>query len=181
MPGCLFQPCKSQLRLAAESLNVSNIEGDIPFVLFNQLREHRFGLYDGVVPQQGPNYALAKRIQKWRALAARAAGHRVSANVTPSNSTRSVLTRRDFAAAYAGARYYCIEIFEPATTNAIMAALLVHDLCNGDCTANPAVELTHPLTLFMDEAVHGGLWRTGLQPRSVPEIAAVRGFLGSRH
>ena len=142
---------------------------------------NRFGLYDGVVPQQGPNYALAKRIQKWRALAARAAGHRVSANVAPSTSTQSVLTRRDFAAAYAGARHYGIEIFEPATTNAIMAALLIHDLRNEGCTANSAVELTHPLTLFMDEAVHGGLWRTGLQLRSVLEIAAVRGYLGSRH
>jgi hypothetical protein len=31
-------------------------------------------------PQQGPNYALAKRLQRWRAITAREAG-------TPSRST----------------------------------------------------------------------------------------------
>ena len=137
-----------------------------------------YGLYDGIVPQQGPNYALAKRIQKWRALTARAAGHRVSANVAPSTATASVTMRKEFAAAFAGARHYGVEVFEPATTNAVMAALLIHDLRQEDCPANPAFPLRHPLELFMDKSVHGGLWRAGLQLRSVLEIAAVRGFLG---
>ena len=136
-----------------------------------------YGLYDGIVPQQGPNYALAKRIQKWRALTARAAGVRVSANVAPSTATASVMMRREFAAAFAGAKHYGIDVFQPDTTNAIMAALLVHDLRNDDCPANPAVALDHPLELFMDESVHGGLWRTGLQLRSVLEIAALRGLI----
>ena len=138
-----------------------------------------WGLYDGIVPQQGPNYALAKRIQKWRALTARAAGVRVSANVAPSTATASVLMRREFAAAFAGAKHYGVDVFAPDTTNAIMAALLVHDLRNDDCPANPATPLAHPLELFMDEAVHGGLWRTGLQLRSVIEIAAIRGLIQS--
>jgi hypothetical protein len=140
----------------------------------------RFGLYDGIVPQQGPNYALAKRIQKWRALAARAGGHRVSANVAPSTATASVLMRREFAAAFAGAKHYGVEVFEPATTNAVMAGLLVHDLREDACPANPTVELDHPLELFMNQSVHGGLWRAGLKLRSVLEIAAIRGFLGRR-
>ncbi len=138
---------------------------------------NRYGLYDGVVPQQGPNYALAKRIQKWRALSARAAGHRVSVNVAPSTATSSVLSRPEFKAAYAGAGHYGVEIFEPATTNAIMTALLVHDLRNDNCAANPSFALPHPLELFMDGAVHGGVWRAGYQLRSVLEIAALRGFV----
>ena len=32
------------------------------------------GINDSLVAQQGPNYALAKRVQRWRATAARAAG-----------------------------------------------------------------------------------------------------------
>ena len=32
------------------------------------------GVLDSLVPQQGPNYALAKRVHRWRATAARAAG-----------------------------------------------------------------------------------------------------------
>ena len=136
-----------------------------------------FGLYDGIVPAQGPNYALAKRIQKWRAVSARARGHRVSANVAPSTATASVLTRRDFKAAFAGAGHYGAEIFTPDTCNAVMAALLIHDLRAGDTAADPAAQLAHPLTLFIDCAVHGGLWRAPYQLRSVLEIAALRGLI----
>jgi hypothetical protein len=153
-------------------LYAPNAEFDI-----SDVHGNHYGLYDGIVPAQGPNYALAKHMQKWRALAARAGGYRVSANVAPSTVTASVLTRRDFAAAYAGAKQYGVEIFEPATTNAIMAALLIHDLRNDGCPTSPAVAIPHPLALFMNEAVHGGLWRTGLQLRSVIEIAAIRGLI----
>src|SRR4029453_11975164 len=43
-----------------------------------------YGLVDSIVIEQGPNYALAKRLQQWRALLARDAGHRTSINVAPS-------------------------------------------------------------------------------------------------
>ncbi len=153
-------------------LYAPNVEFDV-----TDLNGKHYGLYDGIIPAQGPNYALAKNMQKWRALTARAAGYRVSANVAPATATTSVLTRRIFAAAYAGAEHYGVEIFEPATTNAIMAALLIHDLRNDSGLSNPEVALPHPLALFMDQAVHGGAWRAGLQMRSVLEIAAIRGLI----
>ena len=137
----------------------------------------RYGIYDGLVVRQGPNYALAKRIQKWRAVAARAAGHRASANVAPPSLTGSVLSNRAFAAAYAGARHYGVEIFAPETANALMGVLLVYDLCSESSVANPDTALTNPLELFMSGANHGGLWRAPMQIRSVLEIAAVRGLL----
>jgi hypothetical protein len=40
---------------------------------------------------QGPNYAFAKLVQRWRVLLARASGHVVSANVAPASLTRSVM------------------------------------------------------------------------------------------
>jgi hypothetical protein len=138
----------------------------------------RYGVYDGLVVRQGPNYALAKRIQKWRALMVRTTGHRASANVAPASTTRSVLSNRAFAAAYAGARHYGAEIFAPETTNALMGVLLVHDLCSESSAANPDTPLANPLELFMRGANHGGLWRAPMQIRSVLEIAAVRGLLG---
>jgi hypothetical protein len=52
------------------------------------------GICDSLVPQQGPNYALAKRLQRWRATAARAAGTTVSFKVAPPTRTRSVLKNR---------------------------------------------------------------------------------------
>ena len=137
-----------------------------------------YGITDCLVTQQGPNYALAKRLQQWRALAARASGTVVSANVAPATITHSVIKNQALAAAYAGASRFEIEIFHPETSNALMAALLIHDLRNPEAASNPAVKLAHPYNLFMQGAAHNGLWRTGFRARSVLEIAAV---LGWRH
>lgn len=124
---------------------------------------------DALVPQQGPNYALAKRLQRWRATTARANGQLVSLNVAPATRTRSVLKNRALAAAYAGAHRFGVEVFDPATSNALMAALLVHDLRAG---AAPEAEP------WQDEAVnaaHGGLWTAAYHPRSALGLAAVLG------
>jgi len=132
------------------------------------------GVNDSLVPQQGPNYALAKRLQRWRATTARAAGSVVSLKVAPPTRTRSVVKNRALAAAYAGAHRFGIEVFEPATSNVLMAALLVHDLRAG----TPAHE--HP---WQDEAVgavHGGLWRGPYDPRSALGLAVVLGLGGAR-
>ncbi len=133
------------------------------------------GIADSLVPQQGPNYALAKRLQRWRATVARAAGSTVSMNVAPPTRTRSVLKNRALAAAYAGAHRFGVEVFEPATANVLMAALLVHDLHTG---GGPAHELP-----WQDEAyaaAHGGLWRTAYAPRSALGLAAVLGLGAAR-
>jgi hypothetical protein len=128
------------------------------------------GIADALVPQQGPNYTLAKRLQRWRAVAAHADGTVVSANVAPATSTRSVTSNRVLAAAYAGARTFGVEVFPPATSRVLMAALLVHDLRTG------GVETAHPDDLFAAQALHGGLWRLGYDLRSVIGLAAVRGL-----
>jgi hypothetical protein len=138
---------------------------------------YRYGIADCLVSQQGPNYALAKRLHRWRARLAREEGTVVSANVAPATSTRSVTKNRILAAAYAGAPRFGVEVFEPATSNALMAALLVHDLRNPRAAGNPEVPLPHPLDLFAQEAGHGGMWRNPFAPRSVLTLAAVRGLV----
>lgn len=138
------------------------------------------GLNDSLVPQQGPNYLLAKRIQRWRALAARADGVPVSLNLAPATRTQSVVKNRALAAAYAGAGRFGVEVFEPATSTALMAALLVHDLRNPLSAANPSTTLENPMDLFVVGANHGGLWRTAYAPRSVLGVAAVLGMFESR-
>ncbi|MCW2665387.1 MAG: uncharacterized protein JWN57_349 [Frankiales bacterium] len=130
------------------------------------------GVADALVPQQGPNYALAKRIQRWRAVVALNDGVLVSANVAPATRTRSVTKNRLLAAAYAGAGRFGVEVFAPETSRALMAALLVHDLRTG-----PA-PVAHPDELFVRSAAHGGLWRVPYEPRSVLGLAAVA---GARH
>jgi hypothetical protein len=136
----------------------------------------RYGIVDGVVIEQGPNYALAKRLQQWRAVAARAGGQRVAINVTPSTLTQSVVKNPALKAGYDGAGRFGIEVFEPATTSALMAAMWVHDLRCAGCAADPAYPLAHPLELLMDGANHGGLWRLGYLPRSALPIAALIGY-----
>ena len=133
------------------------------------------GVVDSLVAQQGPNYALAKRLQRWRATVARAAGTTVSMNVAPPTRTRSVVKNRALAAAYAGAHRFGVEVFEPATSNVLMAALLVHDLHTG---GGPAHE--HPWQDEAYAAVHGGLWRTAYAPRSALGLAALLGYGAAR-
>ncbi len=133
------------------------------------------GVNDSLVPQQGPNYALAKRLQRWRATVARDAGATVSMNVAPPTRTRSVVKNRALAAAYAGAHRFGVEVFEPATSNVLMAALLVHDLHTG---GGPKHE--HPWQDEAYAAVHGGLWRTAYAPRSALGLAALLGYGAAR-
>src|SRR5580704_4892817 len=132
------------------------------------------GICDSLVAQQGPNYALAKRLQRWRATVARDAGAVVSMNVAPPTRTRSVTKNRVLAAAYAGAGRFGVEVFEPATTKVLMAALLVHDLHTG----RPAAE--HPWQDEAHAAAHGGLWRTAYAPRSALSLAALLGYSAAR-
>ncbi len=66
-------------------------------------------------------------------------------------------------------------MFEPATANVLMAALLVHDLhtAGGPRHAHP----------WQDEAyaaVHGGLWRAPYAPRSALGLAALLGLGAAR-
>ena len=128
------------------------------------------GLNDSMVLQQGPNYLLAKRIQRWRATVARRDGQQVSMLVAPPTRTRSVLKNRALAAAYAGAHRFGVEVFAPSTSNTLMAALLVHDLYTGPS------ELQAPWREEAAKAVHGGLWRGPYDPRSALGIAVVLGI-----
>lgn len=86
---------------------------------------------DGLSVAQGPNYALAKRLQHWRAMVAYDDNHVVSSNIAPSTATLSVVSNRTFAWAYGGMPYFKpFEIFQQETTNAIMAALLIANVTN---------------------------------------------------
>lgn len=136
----------------------------------------QWGLADTLVPIQGPNYALAKRAQRWRAMTARADGITVSANVAPASWTRSVTKNRVLAAVYRGAHRFGIEIFAAETTSTLMAAKLLVDLSDASSDAE-APGAHHPESLFSLDAAHGGLWRQPFDPRSALGLAAAGGAL----
>eukprot|EP01147_Barroeca_monosierra_P001589 gene1588-7955_t len=133
---------------------------------------------DGIVVAQGPNYALAKRIQHWRAMVARNDGHPVSSNIAPSTATLSVVHNPQFKAAYGGFPFFHpFEVARQETSNAVMGALLVHDICNTDSTAYPKTDIGNPINLFKFGAFHGGVWRCGFKVGSIGETAVTLFYL----
>lgn len=126
-------------------------------------------VHDALVPQQGPNYTLAKRVQRWRATTAFADGHTVSVNVAPATDTYSVTKNKILASTYKGAYAFGIEIFEPDTSSALLAALMVHDLNVGRPQVD--VQWQHESS----GAASGGLWRQPYLPRTALPVAALIG------
>ena len=139
-----------------------------------------WGISDCLVPQQGPNYSLAKMMQRWRAIEAKRQGVVISANVAPATQTRSVVKNKILAAAFRGASAFGVAVFAPETSRALMSALLVHDLRNPTAPSQPGIELDHPFELFTQGAAHGGLWRVAYEPRTVLPLAVGIGMFRKR-
>lgn len=136
-----------------------------------------FAYVDGLVVAQGPNYALAKRMQHWRAIVARSEGCVVSSNIAPSTATASVVHNRQFAWAYDGMPFFKpLEIFQQETSNAVMSALLIHDVRNKDSVSHPSRKLDNPLELFKENSFHGGIWRCGYTVGSIGEVSVLVHF-----
>lgn len=130
-------------------------------------------LVNGISVPQGPNYALAKRLQHWRAIVARDVQKCiVSSNVAPSTSTVSVVQNRTFAWAYEGMPYFKpYEIFAAETSNAVMSALLLFDLNDPASFGNPNNSLSNPNQLFSYGSFHGGVWRCAYEIDSIGEAS----------
>ncbi|WP_111895696.1 hypothetical protein [Acinetobacter sp. MB5] len=139
-----------------------------------------YAIADCLVLEQGPNYALAKRIQQWRAIMAREQGQHVCINIAPSTTTHSVTKNPLLRAAFNGAHLFNVEAFEPETTNALMAAKWIHDLRNPKALANPKNDLDHPLELLMHGANHGGMWNAAYLVRSALPFAAIYGLVADK-
>lgn len=149
---------------------VSNV---LPPVLTN--RGHSIYLVDGMSVAQGPNYALAKRLQHWRAQIAFSEGAVASTMVAPSTATISVIQNKTFGWAYGGMPYFGYEIFKQETTNAVMAALLIDNVLNEKSPKNPKSAagklVENSLELFKSQAVHGGLWRSPYKLDTIGEVS----------
>ncbi len=120
----------------------------------------KVGILDNLVPQQGPNYVLAKRIQRWRAIIASKEGIKVSCNVAPASYTQSVMSNQFFAAASLGSESFGVEVFTPQTANILMTLQMVSDISQGKA-------IQRGERLFMHGVNHGGAWRIGYCFRSM--------------
>lgn len=122
-------------------------------------------MYNGLNMTQGPNYALAKSLQNWRAMVMRRAGHCVSSPIAPVTSTSSIVSNPSFLYGIQGLCNFGPMIVPGSeTTSKLLALILLHDVTDPRSVANPKTTLAHPLHLFMEEAVHGGQWRSPFDP-----------------
>jgi hypothetical protein len=139
-------------------------------------------LVDGLAIAQGPSYALAKRLQHWRAVVAQSKGHIVATNVAPSTATKSVVHNAQFAAAYGGMHHFKpMEVMYQETSLAVMGAIMLHDLSNPEGAANPRSSLyknfSSPFELFMHGSFHGGVWRCAFTIDSIGVGSVVAYYL----
>jgi hypothetical protein len=138
----------------------------------------KYSIVDGIVVPQGPNYALSKRLQHWRCMIARMNGHLVSTNIAPSTATASVVHNAQFAAAYGGMHLFKpMEVMYQETSNAVMAALLIHDIRNPQSIKNPSVPLRNPQELFSKGSFHGGIWRMAYKMNTIGAISALAYYM----
>ena len=129
------------------------------------------GINDSLIPQQGPNYALAKRVHRWRATLARDARHDRVAERRPADPDQVGAEEPGASGGVRGRSPVRRRSIQPATCRVLMAALLAHDLHTGGGQAHP-----HPWQDEAHAAAHGGLWRIAYAPRSVLGLAAALGF-----
>mmetsp|Transcript_3247 Transcript_3247/g.4436 ORF Transcript_3247/g.4436 Transcript_3247/m.4436 type:complete len:537 (+) Transcript_3247:120-1730(+) len=133
-------------------------------------------ILNGLANLQGPNYALAKTFQQWRAMVARTDGYLVSANHGPSTRTVSMTAHSQVSHALEG-----MQVFEPLIAfdtlpaKTLMTCLLLWDLSRVESKANADVSLDHPMELFIENSVHGGIWRC---PYSMDSIGALSFLIG---
>jgi len=128
-----------------------------------------FKIINSIEPMQGPSYILAKRMQHWRSVVARADGHVVSTNVSPTTATVSVMLKPTIVAAIGGMHIFKpVEVMYQELSMTVMAALLIHDLKNPASAGQPSSKLGHPLCLLQKTSFNGGFWRC---PYSMTTIA----------
>jgi len=117
-------------------------------------------LFNGLADFQGPNYALAKTSQQWRAMLAHSKGHTVSANHGPPSRTDSMVSHSTVSTFLEGMQSFPpLVAFDVAPASTLMAALMLWDVNFSESTAQSYDKLEHPMCLFVENAAHGGSWR----------------------
>lgn len=155
---------RSVCKLSAGYLYAPSIGEDI-----KDDKGRRLAVLDNLVNQQGPNYVLAKHIQRWRAISSSKQNIKVSCNVAPASSTESVTSNQFFAAAIWGSESFGVEVFSPNTVNTLMTLQMLSDLKTG-------ADQKRGEALFVSGANHGGAWRIGYCFRSLLVPSLIVGF-----
>jgi hypothetical protein len=133
---------------------------------------------DALSAQQGPNYAVAKYLQRFRALVHRnLEGGVVSVTNGPPARTDSVMHSKTMAIVMDSMSLFPPNVgHEPETVQSLMANIMVRDLCSSEAYSQPAVQLVHPMDLFYENSWHGGMWRSPFDMDSCGKYAVLRHY-----
>eukprot|EP00397_Hematodinium_sp_SG-2012_P025926 GEMP01027125.1.p1 GENE.GEMP01027125.1~~GEMP01027125.1.p1 ORF type:complete len:475 (-),score=108.07 GEMP01027125.1:916-2319(-) len=108
-------------------------------------------LMHGYMTKQGPNYALAKTLQNFRALLS----PKVSWQLAPASRTLSVTHNSTMEKLLGGFAYIPpMEVFDPDSVATICGLLLMSDVFFPK-------QYSHPMERFMSSSFHGGFLRVG--------------------
>eukprot|EP01064_Diplonema_japonicum_P007866 TRINITY_DN1548_c4_g1_i1.p1 TRINITY_DN1548_c4_g1~~TRINITY_DN1548_c4_g1_i1.p1 ORF type:complete len:508 (+),score=50.48 TRINITY_DN1548_c4_g1_i1:48-1526(+) len=123
---------------------------------------------DGLVVFQGPNYALAKTLQSWRAVLCKVEGRFASINLAPPMYTESICHVPAAMAALNGFQGFPpLAAFQPETMSPVLTCMLLWDLVSPSSTAQPETALDSPTQIFVQNAFHGGSWRCAYSQESI--------------
>jgi hypothetical protein len=128
---------------------------------------------------QGPNYALAKHFQMWRAVQARNAGTLVSVNMAPGCRTESVTHASAAANALEGQALFApLLAFDSSEVSCVMAMLLLWDLHSPTSTARPSHPLRNHNDIFLQNNFHGGGIRCPYRGETLGTVSYLAGSMG---
>ncbi len=128
---------------------------------------------------QGPNYALAKHFQMWRAVQARNAGIVVSVNMAPGCRTESVTHASAAASALEGQALFApLLAFDSSEVSCVMAMLLLWDLHSPASTARPSNHLRNHNEIFLQNNFHGGGIRCPYRGETLGTASYLAGSMG---
>jgi len=135
-------------------------------------------VYDGLATQQGPNYAMAKLMQRWRAIIARDLGCTVSVTTGPGAKTESVMHAPTLALLMNSLHLFPPNhASDPETVQALLTLVMMRDLQSKKAYANPDLKLENPMDLFFENAWHGGAWRSPYDLKSIGHYVVARHYL----
>lgn len=147
-----------------------------------------FYMQNGIICQDSPGkdqMLINRLIVRWRIIVARAIGthqwlsdkrrHRVSATMLPQVSTHRIAPESFLLlASMRGKERFGIALFDAQTVVEIGTLLLIRDLKDPYSPSNPTQQLNNSMELFLDSAIHGGVFTCAYTADS---IAAASAFL----
>jgi hypothetical protein len=150
-----------------------------PTVVLSPGDKENIVVMDFLATQQGPNYALAKQLQRWRAIWSRHS----TVLLFPDQKGRDVPKAKQLVSLTLGPAAKTESVMHSKTMAMVMALIMIRDLTSRDAMGNPEnveeeVRGTNAkLNFLVENAWHGGYWRSPYAMDSVGMYCIVSNYM----